>query len=234
MMIAYRRPYLRGGRFPLVNLHQRRVMHIRKSRLAAALAALGLGVGALAFSAGTAFASPSPATSAVSADITGGTMSITAPSSLSFAATLDGSNQSLSQPAIIGANDNTGTGDGWDVTVVSTALETSATTPVVIGSGWTVGVNGSASSATSTTAPAVTDNGSGSYTAPSGNTATYPVSVPGVHGASSPTPASVFTAAAGSGMGDFNLAADVWQSIPANALAGTYSATSSWPSSRRR
>lgn len=199
----------------------------RKSKLLAAVASLGIGFGMLALTTGAAFAATS-GTSAVSADITGGTLSISAPSSLSYSATLDGTNQSLSQAATIGANDNTGTGDGWDVTIVSTALETSATTPVVIGSGWTVGVNGSSSSATSTTAPAVSDNGTGTYTVPSGNTATYPVAVPGVHGASSPTPASVYTAAAGSGEGNFNLAADVWQSIPADALAGNYSATFTW------
>lgn len=200
-------------------------------KLMAAVASLGIGVGMMGLTAPAAFASTS-GTTPVSADITGGTLSISAPSSLSYSATLDGSNQSLSQPAVIGANDNTGTGDGWDVTVVSTPLETSATTPVVIPSGWTVQVNGSSSSASSTTAPAASDNApsgsTGSYTAPSGNTATYPLAVPGVHGASSPTPASVYTAAAGSGMGDFNLAADVWQGIPANALAGSYSATFTW------
>jgi hypothetical protein len=202
-----------------------------KSRLLAVVASLGIGVGMMALTSGAAFASTS-ASSSVAADITGGTLSVSAPSSLSYSATLDGSNQSLSQPATLGANDNTGTGDGWDLTVVSTALETGATTPVVIPSDWTVQVNGSSSSATSTTAPAVSENqpsgSTGTYTDPSGNTATYPLSVPGIHGASSPTPVSVYNAAVGSGMGDFNLAADVWQNIPANALAGSYSATFTW------
>jgi hypothetical protein len=89
-------------------------------------------------------------------------------------------------------------------------------------------VNGSNSSTTATTAPVVSDNGSGTYTAPSGNTATYPLAVPGVYGATNPTPATVFTAAAGSGEGDFALASYVWQNVPANALAGSYSATFTW------
>lgn len=165
---------------------------------------------------------------AVATDLSGGTMSISAPSSLSFAVTLSGSNQSLDQPVTLGVDDNTGTGDGWNVTVVSTPLETSATTPVVIGSGATVAVNGASSSATATTAPAANDNGSGTYTAPTSNTGVYPLTVPGVHGAISPTPATVYTAAAGSGLGQFNLAGDVWLSVPANALAGNYAGTFTW------
>lgn len=200
-------------------------------RLGVIAVAAGIGLGSLALTGGTAFAATSAST-AVSADITAGTLSVTAPSSLAYAATLNGSDQSLSQPATLGANDNTGTGDGWNVTVASTALETSATTPVVIPSNWTVELNGSSSSASSTTGPALSQNqpsgSTGTYTNPSGNTATYPLAIPGVHGAASPTPATVYTAAAGSGMGDFNLAADVWQNIPANADAGSYSATFTW------
>lgn len=163
----------------------------------------------------------------VTTDLAGGTMSVAAPSSLSFAVTLDGANQSINQPVSLTANDNTGTGDGWNLTVVSTPLKTSASTPVVIPSSWTVALNGSSSSANSTTPPAVADAGTGTYTQPSGNAAIYPLLVPGVHGASS-TPAPVYTAVAGSGLGQFDLAADVWLSVPANAMAGNYAATFTW------
>lgn len=201
-------------------------------RLGVIAVAAGIGLGSLALTGGTAFAATSAST-AVSADITAGTLSVTAPSSLAYAATLNGSDQSLSQPATLGANDNTGTGDGWNVTVASTALTATANSAsITIPSNWTVELNGSSSSASSTTGPALSQNqpsgSTGTYTNPSGNTATYPLAIPGVHGAASPTPATVYTAAAGSGMGDFNLAADVWQNIPANADAGSYSATFTW------
>ena len=42
---------------------------------------------------------------------------------------------------------------------------------------------------------------------------------------SCPPPATVYSAAAGSGMSDFDLVADVWQSV---AKAGNYSATFTW------
>lgn len=204
----------------------------RIRRFGVLAAAIGVGLGSLAISGGTALAATSAST-AVTTAITGGTLSITAPSSLSYAATLNGTNQSLNQPATLGANDNTGTGDGWNVTVVSTALTATVNSATVtIPSNWTVELNGSSSSASATTAPAMSENppsgSTGSYTDPTGNSATYPVAIPGVHGSARPTPATVYTAAKGSGLGDFNLAAYVWQNIPANAIAGSYSATFTW------
>ncbi len=205
---------------------------MRVKHAAALTAALGIGLASLVGYGVPAFAATSANTS-VSATLTGGTLSVTAPASLSWAATLNGTDQSLAEPATLGANDNTGTGNGWNVTVVSTALTaTINSAPVTIPSNWAVELNGSSSSASATTAPAMTENqpsgSTGTYTDPTGNTATYPLAVPGVHGRSNPTPAVVYSAAAGSGMGDFNLAADVWQNIPANAKAGNYTATFTW------
>lgn len=202
-----------------------------RSKLMAAVASLGIGVGMMGLTAPAAFASTGgTSSSGVEADVTGGALSITAPPLLTFAVTLNGGNESTvqSERQAVSVNDDTGTGAGWHVTVISTALETSATTPVVVPSSWTVTLNGSTSSATATTAPAVFNNGGGTNTAPSGNTATYPLTIPGVHGASSPTPAVVYTAAAGSGMGNFDINADFWQNIPADALAGGYRSTLTW------
>jgi len=139
---------------------------------------------------------------------------------------LDGQDQAQAQVVGLEPSDNTGTGNGWDVTVVSTALANGS--GQVVPSSWSLVLNGSAISPSATTGLTPAANGPGTYTLPSGNTATYPLAVPGVHGGSNPTPAVVYSAAAGSGMGDFVLPADLWLSVPANALAGSYSATLTW------
>jgi hypothetical protein len=165
------------------------------------------------------------ATTEVTATVAGGALSITTNASSLYAFSLDGSDQSASQPLTLYPSDQTGTGDGWDVTVSSTPLETSGGS--VASSSWSLSLNGSTTSASATTALVASDYGSGTYTLPSGNTAAYPVVVPGISGGT-PTPATVYSAQAGSGLGDFQVPLDLWLSVPADASSGTYTATLTW------
>jgi|GEM_PF-2094038 len=172
-------------------------------------------------------ASGSTAGTAVTAALAGGPLALAvAQPSVAYSFGLDGQDQAQAQVVGLEPSDNTGTGNGWDVTVVSTALANGS--GQVVPSSWSLVLNGSAISPSATTGLTPAANGPGTYTLPSGNTATYPLAVPGVHGGSNPTPAVVYSAAAGSGMGDFVLPADLWLSVPANALAGSYSATLTW------
>jgi hypothetical protein len=64
---------------------------------------------------------------AINATVNPGTLSITAPTAFSYSETLDGSDTIADFPLSIGVDDATGTGDGWTVTVVSSALEPGST-----------------------------------------------------------------------------------------------------------
>jgi hypothetical protein len=178
-----------------------------------------------------AFAATS-GTQAISATVNAGALSITPPGAFSYSETLDGSDTYADFPLSVGADDNTGSGDGWHITVVSTPLEftaSGATSPTIVSSAWQLYV-ACATGATSPCGPTATANGSGTYTLPTGNSVNYPTDIPGIYGGSTtPTPAVVYEAEAGSGLGDFTLSS--WQEvlfIPANAIAGPYTATVTW------
>jgi len=181
-------------------------------------------LGALVAAAAPAMAQS--ATSTVTTNLSGGQLSISASASASYSFSLAGTDQSQVTTVDLAPDDDTGTGDGWSISVSATPLETSGGT--IISSAWQVGLNGSTTSASATTALVASANGTGTYTPPSGNTATYPLAVPGVYGGPSPTPATVYTAAAGSGLGNFAIPVELWVTVPANALAGTYTSTVTW------
>lgn len=201
--------------------------HIRN--ILAGLAGLTLAGAMILLPAGAASAATS-GIQAVTADVTSGSLSITAPTAISGSVTLSGSDNYVDTNLSVNANDNTGTGNGWGVTVVSSPLEftpSGATKATVAGSGWSLVVEG----LDSANQPLISPTGSGTYTLPS-DTTDLPnngQAVPGIHGATSPTPATVFSAEAGTGMGDFSLTE--WETIltvPANAIAGNYSGTVTW------
>jgi hypothetical protein len=162
---------------------------------------------------------------AINATVNPGTLAIAPPGAFSYSETLSGTDTLTNFPLSIGIDDDTGTGDGWTVTVVSSALETAF--GITASSAWSLTVNGSGSSATSTMAPTAAANGTAMYTLPVDQGVSYPVVIPGITGGS-PTPAVMYSAAAGTGMGDFTITADMWLGVPADALAGTYSATITW------
>jgi hypothetical protein len=127
------------------------------------------------------------------------------PTSVSWSPTLNGYDQTLSTPVTIEvANEGSG---GWDLTIQASAS---------FGAGFTSAVNGSSLSAQANTAPS--QSCAGSCVAASTNTVTYPVTV-----ASSAL--NLYTAAAGSGVGDLDLSTDWWLTVPAKARAGTTTVT---------
>jgi hypothetical protein len=163
-------------------------------------------------------------TSAVSFTATA-TLTMTSPISLSWAATLNGSNQSVAD-AVAGdqqftVDDETGTGAGWHITVAATTFTNGTHTLADTG---TFVLTGSISSIAATTAPSASCVTS--CTLP-GNTATYPVAL--TTAASSPTAATVYDVPAGTGLGAVTLGGHSaanplgwWVNVPANALAGAY------------
>jgi hypothetical protein len=187
---------------------------------------------ALLGAAPAAFAATS-GTQAISATVNAGTLSITPPGAFSYSETLNGSDTYADFPLSVGADDNTGSGNGWNITVVSTPLEftaSGATSPTIVSSAWQLYVACAGGGATPPCGPTPTANGSGTYTLPTGNSVNYPTDIPGIYGGSTtPTPAVVYEAQAGSGLGDFTLSQwDEVLFIPANAIAGPYTATVTW------
>jgi WxL domain surface cell wall-binding len=158
-------------------------------------------------------------------DLTGGTLSLTSPTSLSWAATITGQNLSSvdtnagDQGYVV--NDATGSGDGWSVTASATTF-TSGSNTLPAGSFVT---NGSLSSATASTYPTATCAADQTCTQPTNSVSSYPVTI-------GTSPTSIYQAAVSTGMGDFTIGGSSaanpvgwWINIPSNAIAGTYTST---------
>jgi len=140
------------------------------------------------------------------------TFGFLAPASLSWPVTFTGFDQTTDAPASLTVDDTAGA--GWNVQVAATTLTSGSHT---LGA---LTINGSSASAAATTSPAASCAGSaGTCSAPTGNLATYPLSVP------SGTPVSLYTANSATGTDDVSLATDWWLSTPANAALGTYTTT---------
>lgn len=157
-----------------------------------------------------------------------GSLTLTSPSSLSWAATLTGTNQNIADTTAahqqLTVSDQTGTGAGWHVTVSTTTFTNGTST---LPNASTFSVNGSLSAATASSGP------SGSCVTgctPPSSTVTYPVAVTTAE--SSPTPADIYDNPAGSGVGGITLGGSSaanpvgwWIAVPGNALAGAYTST---------
>ena len=171
-----------------------------------------------------------PCTVTGTASLTGGSLNLTTPGSLAWSATLSGlttqvvDTNTADQTYVV--NDATGSGAGWNVTVAATTFSTTSPAHTLADTG-TFSTNGSTSSATDATAPdAACTGGAGTCTLPDNSATTYPVDLTT---ASSPTPSTVYQAAAGSGMGSVSVGTTTpvgwWVNLPGNTLAGTYSST---------
>jgi WxL domain surface cell wall-binding len=171
------------------------------------LIVVGVGAAALVL-ASAALAGQLTATATVSAG-NGGNLSLSLPSNPSIAATLDGSDQTVSYSLGLGLSDVRGSGAGWNLTVTSTSFSD--------GSGHALA--NSASSISGVTSGCVTG---GSCTGPS-NSIGYPLTVPAA--ASAPAAVKLFNAAQNSGMGRFTVTPSIDVAIPGNAYAGSYSST---------
>jgi len=157
-----------------------------------------------------------------------GSLNLTSPSSLTWTATLTGSNASVTDAVAadqqFSADDETGTGAGWHITIAATTFTSGSHT---LPNSGTFALTGSVSSASATTVPS--ESCSTSCTPPV-ITTTYPVAI--TTAASSPAPVDVCDVSAGSGLGPVTLGGNAaanpvgwWISIPANARAGAYTTT---------
>jgi hypothetical protein len=177
--------------------------------------------GALAY-AGTDPDATATCDVAGSAQITGQSLTIAAPASLSWSATVDGADQSLdvaNAPITLEPIDATGTGDGWTVGVTSTTFS-DGTNELPFN---TLSVNGSVGAASDTTAPAAACDPSSTCSMPVDNDVSYPLPVPAEDTA--PTAADLYDASAGSGLGAIDLTTDWWLNVPADVYAGNYDNT---------
>ena len=154
-----------------------------------------------------------------------GILALTSPTSLTWAATGTGLNQSVvdgsSGDQQLTATDNTETGAGWHVTVSATTFTTG---PRSLPDTGAVDFTGSVSSSLATTAPSATCVGS--CILPT-DTTTYPVVV--ATGISSPTAYTVYDTSASTGEGVMTIGGGSaanpigwWVQVPAATYAGAY------------
>jgi hypothetical protein len=156
-------------------------------------------------------ASPSFAQGVVTgtATVTGGTLDLVAEDDPTFLeTTLNGTDQTQTDSIAMSVNDFTGSGDGWNLQITSTAFS-------------------DGSHALANTAMTITGVGAvcdgGDCTLPTGNEIVYPFTVPADTVA--PAAGKFFNAEIGSGMGDFTVTPAFQLAIPANTYAGAYEST---------
>jgi len=157
-------------------------------------------------------AAPAGATTAT-ATITGGSLAfVSAPPNVTFNATLNGLNQTVTASQALDVSDATGSGAGWDITATSTTFSTGGGTPILL----------STTSTTITSTPTVAcDSGSTCVTATNG--VSYPYTLPAA--GTAPTATKMFNAAANTGEGDQTVSVTWSLAVPATAQPGTYTAT---------
>ena len=140
----------------------------------------------------------------------GGSLTLTPPASVTFpTTTLSGNDQTIASSTTLIADDETGTGSGWNVSATSTTFTS--------GGGHTLPT-------TATTINGVTPTaGSGRCSAPT-SAITYPVVLPAA--SSAPAAVKIFNSAANTGKGPTNLAFALGLFLPAHTRTGSY--TSTW------
>jgi hypothetical protein len=162
--------------------------------------------------------------------LTAGTLTLVSPAALGWGTTVNGTDQQLPDPTAADqsylANDATGSGAGWHVTVGATQFTTGTATLANTG---TFSTNGSITSSTDITAPSAACVAATTCTVPT-NTTAYPVAI--TTAATAPTPVTVYDTSATSGLGQVNIGATAgsapvgwWLSVPSNVLAGAYTST---------
>lgn len=225
------------GNSPLVSalrLHKPRHLIAVAALLAGVLVPLGGVVMTSGPAGATACGSPvnagSNCTSTGTLTLTGGNLSLTAPSTLGWSSTITGVDLSLYDPTAADqgytVSDDTGTGAGWHVTLSATTF---ANGTHYLPDATTFSTNGGTTSATASTAPTALCVASSNCTLPT-NTTTYPVAV--TTALTSPTAVTVYDTSANTGMGNIQIggtgATNVvgwWLKVPASAYAGAYTST---------
>lgn len=183
------------------------------SRMAAALQhRVFLALLATSFAA-AALAVPSLASTGT-ATISAGTFGfVSTPPNVSFAATLNGLDQTVNATQALDVGDATGSGTGWNITATSTTFTTGGGSPHLL----------STSATTVTSAPTDACDASATCTLAT-NSVTYPYTLPAA--AVAPTATKLYNAAANTGMGNQTVTPTWKLAVPASTFAGTY--TSTW------
>ena len=178
---------------------------------------------------GTAVSAGSDCTMTGTVGLTAGDLTLTSPSSLSWASTLTGTDQNLVDTVAADqqytVNDATGSGTGWHVQISASTFTNGAHTfPNTAG---VFSTNGSVSSVTDTTAPTATCTGTCSLPT---NTTTYPVEI--TTDPNNPQPFIIYDTAANTGLGEVVIGGSTaanpvgwWVNVPASASAGSYTST---------
>jgi len=181
---------------------------------------------------GTAIPAGSTCTLTGTLDLTGGSLTLTTPATLSWGTSLTGLDQSVYDT--VGGdeqytvNDATGTGAGWHVTMSATTFTNGSHTLPNSGT-LAAGVT---SSITATSAPTDTCVSGSTCTLPSNEVTTYPVAI--TTATSSPTPSVIYGTVTSSytGLGEILIGgssqanpAGWWLTIPADAYSGSYTST---------
>ena len=168
---------------------------------------------ALAILSSTAAFADSPSGSTIVNGAGSVTEAATAPTIPSV--TLNGLDQTVSYTLPITVVDATGTGNGWNLTITSTAFSTGGESPHTLADD--ASRITSVSSACAVSGTTCTDTND--------NSVSYPLALPA--GATAPTAVKFFSTAADSGMGKFTITPTVSLAVPANVYASNsgYSST---------
>lgn len=165
---------------------------------------------ALAAAAALASALPAAATTGTATISAGSLAFVSSPPNVSFNATLNGLDQTITSTEAIDVGDATGSGTGWNITATSTTFTTGTKTL-------------STAATTVTGAPTDACDASATCTVAT-NSIGYPYTLPAA--GTAPTATKLFNSAANTGMGNQTVTPSWKLSIPANTFAGTY--TSTW------
>jgi hypothetical protein len=162
--------------------------------------------------------------------ITAGTLTLTSPASLSWVATLNGSNQSVADVVALDqqytVTDATGSGAGWHVTTSATTFTNGTHTLPDAG---TFVTTGSVTSISATTKPTASCAVATTCVLPT-NSTSYPVAI--TTAASAPTAVTIYDTAATTGEGQIVIGGSTnpdpggwWVNVPASAFAGADTST---------
>jgi len=172
--------------------------------------AIAIGAAAMLCLAWLLPAAPAGAATAT-ATVTGGSLAfVSSPPNVTFSATLNGLNQTVTANQALDVSDATGSGAGWSISATSTTFTTGSVT-----------LSTTSTSITSTPTVAC-DSGATCVTATNG--VSYPYTLPAA--ASAPTATKMFNAAVNTGEGNQTVSVTWSLAVPATAAPGTY--TSTW------
>jgi hypothetical protein len=138
---------------------------------------------------------------------------VSTPPNVTFSATLNGLDQTVSTTQALDVGDATGSGTGWNITTTSTTFSTGGGSPHLL-----------STTATSLTgAPTDACDASATCTLAT-NSVAYPYVLPAA--GTAPTATKLYNAAANTGLGNQTVTPTWRLSVPASTFAGTY--TSTW------